>query len=80
MTDPIRELTVALFSFFFICLLTFYFLLLLSLFFFSCLYLFINDTDLNGQVDYAETTESAEILLSLPNRIFTSQYNLCPRC
>ena len=33
-----------------------------------------------GQVDYAETaeiTEYAEILLSLPNQIFTSHYNLC---
>ena len=36
-----------------------------------------------GQVDYAETTEtaeSAEILLSLPNQTFTSHYNLCPLC
>ena len=32
-----------------------------------------------GQVDYAETAEiveSAESLLSLPNQIFTSYYNL----
>ena len=79
MIDPIRELTVALFSFFLLVYLLFIFYYCYH-FFFSCLYLFINDTDLNGQVDYVETAESAEIFLSLPNQTFTYQYNVCPRC